>query len=311
MKPNNARSNQRRAFSFIEVSVITLIIAIAIGAISASYHIVKVARISSAQKQTANSVVKQMDGVFLWLETTLEESFIENEAQDFQTQENDGISVWHDLNPSPQKRRNSTSLSSANNPKYYTNCINSMPCLKFDGVNDYFTFDASELVNTDYAIFIVEQRRKSGANPIIGHLNSPTSNASIEAGYGTSNKLFLSQGTNFANAYQFTNAAITSHESPQARLHSFINSSRAAGMQKVEHHLNASNTETPKSFTAELDDIATYSDARIGVNNDGSSTTYFEGDIGEIIIFNKALSKQERQSVENYLLKKWHISKLE
>ena len=34
---------------------------------------------------------------------------------------------------------------------------------------------------------------------------------------------------------------------------------------------------------------------------------YYKGDIAEIIMFNRALSEKDRQSVESYLSKKWSI----
>jgi hypothetical protein len=36
-------------------------------------------------------------------------------------------------------------------------------------------------------------------------------------------------------------------------------------------------------------------------------STYYDGDIGEIIIFDRALKTEERQSIEKYLGQKWGI----
>ena len=47
----------------------------------------------------------------------------------------------------------------------------------------------------------------------------------------------------------------------------------------------------------------------IGSYNSGSTRAhYLDGDIGEIIIFNRALKNEERKAVEDYLAKKWGIN---
>lgn len=301
---------QKSAFSFIEISIVLLIISIATAGVIISKKIIRQGRVANAQKQTTNSPAKEMESVFLWFDATSELSFIENEILDtIAYPSNDGISIWYDLNPNPETRKNATAPTSSNQPHYYSDCINHLPCLRFDGTNDYFTLSAEKLANNDYSIFVVEQKRKSGLNPIIGRASSPSANSSIEIGYDANDKFFLAQGGQLSNAYDYTpSPAISSNFAPH--LHSIVNSSATSGSSNASHYYDGSTTASSANLTGGgLSSLSSCTDTKIGVNNNGSGTTYYQGDIGEIIIFNKPLSAQERRSVEEYLLNKWHIKR--
>ncbi len=54
-------------------------------------------------------------------------------------------------------KNNAVQNNSSSSP-VYSNSINYIQAVKFDGVDDYFTIDGSILNNTDYTIFVLEQR---------------------------------------------------------------------------------------------------------------------------------------------------------
>ena len=265
---------------------------------------------------TKNSGIDDIDDLMLWLETTLPQSFIESEAQEGVDLDNsgadDGISVWYDLQNSSSKH-NATQGTDSKRPLYYKNCMNSLPCLRFDGSNDNLDVNLTELTNGDYTIFVVEQRRASAAGVYLGESGTPTENQSLELGYHTDGKPFFSQG-DITDYYTFgTSPAIATYSSPITRLNSFLNPIRKSGVSTVYHYLNGSSTASTLTLVGSpsFAGLSYLADGTIGVGKiTGPTTSYYNGDIGEIMIYKRALEKHEREAVENYLLKKWKISSL-
>lgn len=299
---------QKTAFSIFELSVVIAIIAIVVAAITTSSRIIARSRLASAQSLTASSPIHDLDNVYMWLETTSTKSFNNESPDDSATLTTTGIGTWYDINPHPLTRKNATGYT-VDGPKYYLKCINRLPCLRFDGVDDYMTFTATDFGNHDYSIFIIEQRRQDASNQIIGTSTSPITNTSIEIGYDSSNKIVLSQGGQSANAIKFTpSPAFGSYDDPIPRLHSFIVSTLRSGSSQGNHYLNGTSTaSSATTIGGGFANVTSYTTPTIGANHNGTSFGYYGGDIGEIIIFTRALSKLERRSVEDYLLKKWHI----
>ncbi len=52
--------------------------------------------------------------------------------------------------------------------------------------------------------------------------------------------------------------------------------------------------------------ISTKNNNFIGKRSD-FTTNYFDGDLAELIVYNRAISSSERKSVEEYLSRKWNI----
>ena len=150
---------------------------------------------------------------------------------------------------------------------------------------------------------MVEQRRIAAANYFLGDATATTANTTINFGYGSNTTIRFSQG-DASNHYTIAVAAYTA---PTPRVHTFINGTIAALTVPNQHYLNGSATASVKTSvgTAALNTLSAYANARIGLH--GSS--YFNGDIGEIIIYSRALKNEERVAVEAYLLKKWGIAK--
>ena len=175
-KPSHKTKSQlnknlnKSAFTIIELAFVILIIGVAIIGITKGRKLVNSANLSKARQETQKSPIHQLSpDLFLWLETTTENSFEPNETEDTAKYDNNGVSIWYDLNPNPIDKHNATTSISSQYPDYYANCINKLPCLRFDGSNHYMTIENSDgFVMSDYSIFIIEQRRSNGENIIIG-----------------------------------------------------------------------------------------------------------------------------------------------
>jgi hypothetical protein len=281
------------AFSLIEISIVILVIGISKGS-----RMVTESKIKSAQSLTIGSSVVLTKGLSLWLETTMDASFEEDEAIDTALGDVGTIETWNDINPLASTPKKATQTTAVNKPRYIKKGINGLPVLNFDGVGssnsdnmDLPTSDALGIVNSNYEIFIVYQQRTAGTDFLI----SGGSNAyEIHLGAASPNLRFISSENvsgDFADMDVIAN--ITAPHIISARVNGDVATIRLDGN-------DSSNTT---SLGAKSSDAGAL---MIGRRLGGGGLPY-DGDIGEIIIFNKELKNSERTAIENYLRKKWGI----
>lgn len=152
------RPKKTKAFSMIEVSVVILIIGILISGILASRTIISKFRIVTAQTLTISSPVNGIADSTIWLESSLEKSFKDSESSDTNT-----LTTWYDIRESVNKN-NALQTDSSHSPTY-SNTINYIHAVKFDGTNSYLTIaDANFLNNSNYTIFVLESRESNKSN---------------------------------------------------------------------------------------------------------------------------------------------------
>lgn len=305
----------KKAFSLIELSIVLLIIGIIIVGVTQSSRMIKQFRLSSARSQTESSPATSIPDMIAWYDATTERSFSEAESEDAALTSPDvGISTWYDLNTSLSNKNNATEgTDSAKRPLYYANCINGLPCVRFDGVNDALSFSGTSLVGNDYTIFVVEQRRTAVANYFLGKSSAPTANTTLHLGYSTTALLKFAQGS----STDYYTVTVDDYSAPIARLHTFVNGAIALANvtgADLYHYLNGSATASTLAVAGSpsttMTTLTDYSNAVIGGGHNGTSMTYFNGDIGEIIIYSRYLKVEERVAVEDYLTKKWGITAL-
>jgi competence protein ComGC len=279
------------AFSLIEVSLVILIISLIAAGILTTTNLIKKSRLQTAQVLTKNSPVNNISNLVAWFETSLDSSFVGNEKSDGTT-----ISTWYDNNPDAASKNNATQSTSTNRPTFTTNIFNSgIPGLKFDGSNDTLPFDGSSLINSSYSIFIVEQKTSNKTlNCIIGG-SASVANTNLHLCYALDDKIRFGH---LSNNLDYQNSAL-SYSSPKTIMHSFI-FNIAVGKK---YWLNGGSSATAS-------DTQTAAITSFAGSNIGSflSSNIYEGNIAEIIIFNRALITEERRSIENYLGKKYNLT---
>lgn len=279
------------AFSLIELSIVILVIGIIIVGITQSSRLVKQFRIQTAQTMTNSSPVHSIKDLITWFETSLDESFLATEAQD-----NSTISAWYDVNR--QSTRNDASQStSTNKPLYIENVFNGLPAIRFDGNDNFMTFDATALTGSNYSIFVIEQRRgnTSTINHFLGSSGSSTNN-NLHLGYDTNTTLRFGH---YSNDVDYT---VPTFSNPIPRMHSFI-FSKTGG----KSYWSNGGTSADASSSGQTAVLLSSSGTALGRVVFGGSTYYFNGDIAEVIIFLRDLKTEERQAVETYLGKKYNI----
>jgi hypothetical protein len=192
-----------------------------------------------------------------------------------------------------QFQRNFEQATSANQPTYVLAAINSLPALRFDGVNNFMTFvdpTLSWLANTSFSFFYVATKTaKTGSSFVIGGQGVAT-RSNLAFGY----TIPTSSRAVFGN--DDINAIVPAVTPGQPELYTIrydnTNNRREVRRNGVTVALGASDG-APSNMTGQS--IGRY------------LSTYGQFDLGEILIYNRAVSDYEMGQVERDLISKWTI----
>jgi hypothetical protein len=187
----------------------------------------------------------------------------------------DPVGCWDDASG------NGNHFNGGNPPSLRTNVQNSKPVIRFDGVNDFLTHTAISM--SDFSIFMVAKRATTGDYALLG---GAASSPQWRLGQGGVNKLSTYDGTNNPQSSPLATDTTTTF--------TVLEFVRASSTVSFYQDGAAAGTGT-MSGAQSLVYLTTF--------NAGSS--FFAGDIGEIVIYNSSLSTGNRQSVEAYLKTKW------
>ena len=276
-----------KAFSLVEISIVILIIGVLIAATISARTMIKNSRIAAAQSKTRSGPVNSIPNSVIWLESSLEESFSSDESKD-----GTALTGWNDIKTGSASSVNDGAAGSTN--PIFSNTINSIHAVKFSGdANSYFEIDGSALNGSDYTIIVLEKRQGDGANYFLSDDGTSTAdNETIQLGYSASGTVTHSQGS--GNKYS---SAVGSYSasSQTPRIFAFIQNESFGKKTYVNGFLAAENTADKTKLT--------------GINKLHLGKNY-TGEIGEFLIFDRALKKEERTSIEKYLLDKWRMTQI-
>ncbi len=286
----NIRQSQS-AFSLIELSIVVLIIGLLVASVAGGKKLVSLSNLSKARALTNSSPVSGIEDLSLWLETTSKNSFSVAAPTDGAT-----ISTWYDINP--QQTTKGTAAAGASLPAYNisSNSINGLPVLNFDGADNM----AGPLVltGTSATIFVVAKRNAIVTNQTAFTLygasanDSDNSASAVIAFEGTGTSL-----QSFRNSVGLANFTHPGNNVPYIFTTKFDGTTNNA-------YLNGVIATTPVTTTGSFNTT----NYLVGARYFGSTaTTFYNGYIGEIIVYNRALSDFERGQIETYLSKKWSI----
>lgn len=291
-----------KAFSFLEISLVILIIGILIAAFLGGSELAGDAKLRHARTLTSNSPVIGISDLALWLETTSEQSFLKNE-----TTEDSTISRWNDIDPDSSSTSYLSNNSAAANdhPLYKESCINNLPCLYFNGtsgskissskplgirtnyISAFFVFTGSENATSSYSSQLFTSDKNAAWNTSSGVFLFTTSTT-------TPVRFFYNMPGNLGIQHtQCNSSSVLAAKKPY--VYSMVDNNSSS----IFHYVNGSVANTSGSNNSGL------ITKLLGTVELGSAS--YQGNIGEVIIFTKALSTAERKSVEQYLSKKWDI----
>lgn len=295
MSETRKKLNKNKAFSLIELSIVILIIGILVAGVTSSSRLVKRMKLVTAQNITNTSPIPTIKDLVLWYETTLERSFIDSEEQD-----NSDLSFWYDNNIQSTNKINAYAPAVANRPKFIENGINGLPVVRFAGGDDYMIIDNPGITGSQLTYIFVLRR-----NAVVPE-TAVFSGTNLTAVYDYDNNENICgfyEGNVGGFIMVYRNGALSTNNSHPGNNVPYIITSVFNGSNNVLY-LNGVPT-TPVASSGNFNFRAIYLGVRWALN--GGTWGYYNGDIAEIIFFNRALNTEERKAIEMYLSKKFAI----
>jgi len=278
------KKSSKKAFSIIELSIVAVIVSALIGGVIAANRISQTANLAAARSLTKNSPVPTINGLVLWLETTMPQSFSESEADDGAQ-----ISTWYDLSP---EKDNGTQTTSSYQPLYTANGINNLPSVKFDGTNDWMDLRDGLLDNPgNWTTFVVSQRLGTSTGDEYMISTSGVVRYYIRSS-PTAIYFYTGSGTAVGGVIMTTNRT-TSLVAIYSSNNAFTTTVVTSNAYNITTSINATFSGVVDRFC-----LGSY------VEGGGSWANAY---IGEVIMFNRPLSAAEQADVRHYLEKKWGL----
>jgi prepilin-type N-terminal cleavage/methylation domain-containing protein len=286
---------KKHAFSLIEISVVVFIIGILISGISAGIDLYQDFKLATARQFTQNSRVSRIDGLTLWLETTSEKSFEKPNPKD-----GDLIALWKDINPNISSQI--TASQTDNNRKPIYKNIDGLPILRFNGSSNNFklTDGTIPVGNSAYTVFFVVKL----SNNITATFSAILS-AGMWVGHVNAFRYEASKFSNPTGNSSYYNLIITTNLFPKNKyvlLTAFYDNQPATGL-KVLYINGVEEARGSVGWAQQTPATNNF----IGNSPWSGDAENFYGDMGEIIIYNRALKIQEIKSIEKYLATKFNI----
>ncbi len=298
------KNKKIRAFSLIELSIVILIVGILIAGVTQSSRLVKQMRLFTAKAMTLSSPVSSIKDLAVWLESSMDQSFIDSEESTGST-----ISVWNDINPQASTKYNAISPSASESPTFLADGINGLPVISADGTNDSMLIngltDSFEGTGFTWIGVIQWVRPSSGARGYFG----------LKSDYGNFNNLtsvFLDDCNGAFNCFRVTSRS-------DGGLASYFGYSTTAFNQYQPHIISiVRKTNSLMNYDNGTQIGPTVNDSSVAgiyrttspwalFKYTNSNTLYFLGYAGEYILYGRAIKDDERKDVEKYLSKKWGI----
>jgi hypothetical protein len=320
------KNKKLSAFSFIELSIVILIIGILVAGIVSSSRLVGQYRITSARNTSSSSSIASISGMILWLDVVAENKI--TNTSDVAPVDGDRVKTWVDANPQSTTPITFSQPAAGTGPVYESDGINNLPTLYYQGTasggtgtwdhdSDNGTAAVSSagcLTNGSYdstinpgrfTAFIVFQPLvdvSSNTGSIYSSVGSNTGFSLVKAatkltanfGTGSGVKALHSVSTALRNSYimSMTRSATTSNY--------YLNGAVATTSSTGAEDAATLTALTVAAYTAN-------STAATGVGCAVTPGLYFNGYISEVILFDRDLKAEERRSVESYLSKKYGV----
>lgn len=298
----------KTAFSFTELALVMIVIAIIIFGVSTAKKVLESSRLARAQSITQVSPIHGIDNLVLWLDATAPNAFLEEERIN-----NNDISIWHDVNPLVRIKNHAKQDGSANVPTYHKDAFNGLPALYFNSTTDYLIGGPLGISGDDAAtIFIVfNANDEVSVNIVFGfgdssgtvhktkRLDIRTGNSANGWRYNSGNRIFnedIESNKSYVSIWMNRKgASYGNHTSNINGTHQLI----LNGVESTEATSN--NNDLIPDLSNEEYLVGT------GRTSSGLSNNEYHGYIAEIIVYNRYLLKREVAEIEKYLMNKWGI----
>jgi hypothetical protein len=202
------------------------------------------------------------------------------------------VSDWADQSGNSS---NVAQTTAANQPlRYGYDGINDKAYLDFDGTNDTFVSGSNLPVTTDFTIFEVSRIDKASDN-VFGWYN-----ASAAISIGTNASGYITATVNDGTTEITANTAVDNKESNHISILKKHN-------KRIDlEYYDSSNSITATDNDASFDNTFAFNTTTFNIGS-YNSTNNMDGQLNELIIFNRALSDTEIARVRGYLNLKYKI----
>ncbi len=263
--------------------------------------IIRKAKLISAQSLTRSSPVASTKNLVIWLETTSGKSFTDSERVDTALTAQGTISTWNNINPHISLADNAVQATDTNKPRYVASGINGLPTLNFDGVDNRIEISLSPAITSEQLeVFIVCKRIA-----VLRHTSSAVflRNDTTSDSDNTSSML-LAYEASVGKVLQTYRGSPKSSKNPHpGNAIPYIFSTKFDGVNNTAYFNGTAQGSTTSSGNFNIGRVLIGS-RLIG----GSILNHYNGYIAELIVFNRALSNQERNDINQYLSTKWGIT---
>ena len=259
------------------------------------------AKLKTARNQTSSSPVAGIKDLAFWLEATGENSFDSGDQEDGSL-----ITNWYDIGPQSPNKNNFSNSGNAR-PSYTSNCINGLPCVKFNGSNYLGITNVTPETTSQVTVFIVvmfDTISTVNASSLLMTNGAWIANGSMHIQAGGSSPAKLSFGIVSRTPNDIWGVTNTNYTTARPYIINAVDNSAT-----VTAYVNGVN-DMSSTQTITTAGTARIYDNKIGGYYDGTSMTarYLYGRIGELIVFSRGLKSEERKAVTLYLGKKWGIT---
>jgi hypothetical protein len=314
---------KNRAFSLVEISVVIVIVMIMIAGLIQGSRLIGSMRITTARNLTNSSAMPWINYIVTWYDATAADAFNESENND-----GNKISRWNGAEIRYSDRINTTQVDDAKKPIFVANGMYGLPSIKFDGVDDYLVseyLEQSILTYRSGAVFIVFEPKTISSTAKRSIFYQPSEcGREFDVGYGfggSVSKIGLASSSEDCGSVNATTSSLN-YVVPNEKIVVSMNIYQAPMTKgdisnikiyrngylettsKVGDGYNSALIESTKKYADGSDRI--YLGAR-KTSDSANPSSFFEGLLGEMIVFNRSLNNEDRKEIEKYLGKKWGI----
>ncbi|MBU6140128.1 MAG: hypothetical protein KGP29_01030 [Proteobacteria bacterium] len=283
---------KRSAFSLIEISIAILVVSALIFGITQASSLIKKMRLNTARRITSSSPVAGIKDLILQIDATSEGSFKDGEDSDGKT-----ITDWYDINPQSSSKNNFTQSNSGFRPTYKENSINGLPSIYFNGSNSRMYNSIKNLSTTfftnngDFTIFLV-------GNLLPQNQGTAVILQFVDDGGG---RMLGLEINNYTKLRMDSNQVNTGTSNITLDRNMVISGTSLSGKSTI--FLNGAQYSA-----ATAADIKNVINGRFAIGYYlGTSQLFTKAYIGELIVYGRALTTEERRSIESYLGRKWGV----
>ena len=290
------------AFSLIEISIVILVIGILIAGITQSTRLVKESGLMSARSLTQSSPVAGIKDLMSWHETSLKTSFDSDAQIDGST-----IATWYDNGKQSTTQNNAIQGGIDSLKPIFKEYIfdGAIPAVRFDGSNDYLYI--SREISEDFTIIAVF--KTTGGSTLIpdnwyagtGIVDAEVGGAAKDFGLTIKKSGRILAGTGDLDTTIYHDGGYN-----DGRAHMvFFTRVKSSGTIKL--YADGGTTALASSSSATTSALTAPTRITIGSLQTLGAGRYLDGDVAEIIIYSRALTTEERESIATYLSKKYKI----